>query len=463
MSRTITRGAARTGRSGAGAMPRAEQWVNWAGDQRCTPSGIVFPSTVEEISTLVSLAAEEGGTVKAIGAGHSFTDIGLTDGVQLRLDNVSGLYAVNRATGEATLAGGTRLHQIPALLEPYGLALANMGDIDRQSIAGAISTGTHGTGLGFGGIATQVTALTLVVGTGAVVHCSATENPDLFSAARVGLGALGIIVAVTLACVPAFSLHAVERPEPLDGVLDGLAGRMRDTDHFEFYWFPHTRTALTKSNTRLPGHGPHGGPKPLSRTSHLVDDILVSNTLFSGLCAVTNKVPSTIPAVNRAAAHLTGNREFADASHRVFASERTVKFREMEYGVPLEVLPEVVRELGRMIERRRYNISFPVEVRSAAADDIPLSTAQGRDTGYVAIHQFWKTDPFEYFHSAEEIFNDFGGRPHWGKWHFAESTKFEALYPELQKFCIVRESVDPSGVFRNAYLDRVLPALANGA
>lgn len=459
MSRAIARGrpAARGGAS------RSEEWVNWAGDQRCTPSGIVLPATVEEISTLVSQAAEEGGTVKAIGAGHSFTDIGLTDGVQLRLDNLTGLHAVDRAAGRVTLAGGTRLHQIPALLAPYGLALTNMGDIDRQSIAGAISTGTHGTGLGFGGISTQVTALTLVTGTGAVVHCSADENAELFSAARVGLGALGIIVAVTLQCVPSFTLHAVERPEPLDAVLDGLIGRMRSTDHFEFYWFPHTGTALTKSNTRLPGHGPHGGPKPLSRASHLVDDVLVSNTLFSALCTVTNRAPSAIPAVNRAAAHLTGNREFADASHRVFASERTVKFREMEYGVPLEVLPEVVRELGRMIERRRFNISFPIEVRCAAADDIPLSTAQGRETGYIAIHQFWKTDPFEYFHSAEEIFASYGGRPHWGKWHFAVSTKFESLYPELKKFCIVRESVDPSRVFRNAYLDRVLPALSTGA
>ncbi len=432
------------------------QWRNWAGDQRCTPSSVARPSTVAEVSALVAAAASSGTTIKAVGAGHSFTDIALTQGVQLHLDGISGLLRVDREAKLATVAGGTRLHEIPALLAPYGLAMENLGDIDKQSIAGAISTGTHGTGVRFGGIATQVRALTMVTGTGEIKHCSATENPDLFAVARVGLGALGIIVEVTLACVDAFMLHAVERPERLAAVLESLPERNATLDHFEFYWFPHTDTALTKTNTRHPVGGLPQGVSPLSAVTHLVDDVLVSNTLFSALCTVSGKMPAIIPRLNKTASKLTGNREFGDLSHKVFATERTVRFREMEYAVPLAQIPTVLAELEAMIMRRGLHISFPVEVRSAAADDIALSTANHRESGYIAIHQHVKTAPLEYFRAAEEIFRAHEGRPHWGKWHFLQSKDFCQLYPDLEKFCIVRDDLDPRRVFRNAYLDRVL-------
>jgi len=420
------------------------------------PQEVFRPSTLEEISRIVADAADAGTTVKAIGAGHSFTDIALTNGVQLSLDGLSGLLNVDRQTRQVTLAAGTRLFQIPALLAPYGLAMENLGDIDHQSIAGAISTGTHGTGLAFGGIATQVRGLTLVFGDGSVGRCSPTENSEIFAAARVGLGALGIITSVTVQCVDAFTLHALERPEPLAAVLGGWTDRIRSQDHFEFYWFPHTTMALTKTNTRHPlGQGP-AGVKPLSRKARVVDDMLVSNTLFSALCNVTGRMPGTIPRVNNMASRLTGNREFADASHKVFATERSVKFREMEYAFDVQEIPEIMGELDAMIKRRGFNISFPVEVRAAAADDIPLSTANGRETGYIAIHQYIKSNPMGYFRAAEEIFAAHGGRPHWGKWHFLQSNDFSELYPGLEKFCIVRKSVDPKNVFRNTYLDRVL-------
>ncbi|MFQ4147914.1 D-arabinono-1,4-lactone oxidase [Arthrobacter sp. LAPM80] len=433
------------------------QWRNWAGDQRCTPSRVARPSTVAEVSSLVSAAAASGGTVKAVGAGHSFTDIALTRGVQLQLDGISGLLSVDRAAKLATVAGGTRLHEIPALLAPYGLAMENLGDIDRQSISGAISTGTHGTGLAFGGIATQVRALTLVSGTGEILHCSATDNSEVFSVARVGLGALGIITSVTLQCVDAFMLHAVERPEPLAAVMESYGERNALHDHFEFYWFPHTDMALTKTNTRHAPGGLPAGVSPLSTWAHFVDDVLVSNTLFSALCNVTGKLPSAIPKANRMASGLTGNREFGDASHKVFATQRTVRFREMEYALPLENIPAVLGELDAMIKRRRLQISFPVEVRSAAADTVALSTANNRETGYIAIHQHIKTAPLEYFKAAEEIFRSHAGRPHWGKWHFLQSKDFAQLYPDLELFCKVRDDLDPRRVFNNAYLARVLP------
>ena len=432
------------------------EWRNWAGDQRCRPADVVHPSTVAEISALAARAAASGGVLKAVGAGHSFTDIALTRGVQLRLDGISGLLSVDRDRKLATLAGGTRLHEIPAMLEPYGLAMENLGDIDRQSIAGAVSTGTHGTGLKFGGIATQIRALTLVTGTGEVLSCSETVNAEIFAVARVGLGALGIITSVTLQCVDAFMLHAVERPEPLAGVLESLAERQLAADHFEFYWFPHTDRALTKTNTRHAPDGLPAGVRRLSNMAHLVDDVLVSNTLFSALCNVTARLPDAIPRVNRTATRLTGNREFGDASHKVFATRRSVRFREMEYAIPIDQVPHALRDLETMIERRGFHISFPVEVRSAVADTIALSTANNRDSGYIAIHQHIKSDPFAYFRAAEEIFRAYAGRPHWGKWHFLQSTDFLHLYPDLEKFCRVRDVLDPKRVFTNAYLDRVL-------
>lgn len=438
------------------------EWRNWAGDQRCTPAGVARPNTVEEVSSIISHAAGTGPglspqTVKAVGAGHSFTDIALTNGIQLNLEGLSGLLSVDRENKLATFAAGTRLFQIPALLAPYGLAMTNLGDIDRQSISGAISTGTHGTGLGFGGIATQVAALEIVDGQGQVVRCSATENVDVFTAARVGLGALGIITRVTIACVDAFNLHALERPEPVEAVIESFLDRTRAADHFEFYWFPHSGTALTKTNTRHSPESLPGNLKPLSKAAYLLDDVVMPNNVYGALCEVTAKVPGLIPRVNKIAAKLTGNREFADASNKVFATQRTVKFREMEYAVPLAAVPEIIRELQAMISQRGFTISFPVEVRSAAADTIPLSTANGRETGYIAIHQFIKTNPWEYFSAAEKIFKSYGGRPHWGKMHFLQSKDILKLYPELDFFDRVRNGMDPKRVFRNAYLDRVLP------
>lgn len=435
------------------------EWRNWAGNQRCSPERISQPNTVQEVSELVIQTAERGGRIKAVGAGHSFTDIALTEGQLLNFGGLSGLHFVDRASGRATFAAGTPLHRIPALLAPYNLALTNMGDIDRQSIAGAISTGTHGTGLNFGGIATQVVGLTLVIGSGEVLECSAEQNAELFSAARVGLGALGIIVQVTLQCVPSFRLHAVERAEPLVEVLEALPERMAGSDHFEFYWFPHTEVALTKSNTRAELDeriGQARGDRPLSRTKHLIDEVLISNKLFAAICRTTNAFPDSIPAVNRIAAKLSGSREYTDLSYAVFATQRTVRFREMEFAVPFAELGTVLNELQAMIERRRFNISFPIEVRCAAADDIPLSTASGRKTGYIAIHQYWRTEPSEFFRAAQEIFVAHSGRPHWGKLHFLQSTELSEVYPGMENFCRLRNSVDPGGVFTNDYLDRVL-------
>lgn len=429
-------------------------WKNWARTERSTPVIEISPRSAGQVVRAVQRARETGHTVKAIGASHSFTAIGATDGIRLRMDRLRGLVDADLGTGQVTLWAGTHLYELPGLLGPLGLALANMGDIDRQTISGAISTGTHGTGSAFGGLATQVVGATLVTGTGETLTVVRDgENAELLPAIALGLGALGILVTVTIQCVPAFLLRAAERPMPLTEAVDSFAERCATEDHFEFYWFPHTDSARTKTNTRLPADGPRA---PLGRVSRYVDETLVSNTALRGLVSAERFVPKSTPRVNRMIQSLAATREFTDVSSSVFVTKRTVKFREMEYAVPLDAVPEVIAEIRSVIERNRFTVSFPVEVRSAAADDLWLSTASGRASGYVAVHRFWRENHEPYFRAVEAVFRAAGGRPHWGKMHTQTAAELSDNYPRFGDFVALRDRLDPDGVFRNPYLDRVL-------
>lgn len=433
-------------------------WRNWGRTESVQPVRVERPDSAGAVQRAVTSAAASGLRIKPVGSGHSFTGIAVAPGVQLDLADVSGVIAADPATGRVTLGAGTRLYDLPRLLAPYGLALANMGDIDRQTIAGATSTGTHGTGLGFGGLATQIVAAKLVTGTGELIEVSETVRPELLPAVRVGLGALGVLVEVTLQLVPAFVLHAVERIEPLDAVLGAWGERVAGADHFEFYWFPHTGSAMTKTNTRLPGDAPRD---PLGRVSRWVDDELLANGLYRGVCALGRVAPSTTPFLARQLDRFTGDRDFADFSPAVFTTNRSVRFREMEYALPLEAVPSAFGAVRSLIERKGWRVSFPLEVRAAASDENWLSTAYGRDTGYIAVHRYFREDPTDYFTAVEAIMDDHGGRPHWGKMHTQTEVTLREKYPRFDDFLAVRDELDPEGVFRNPYLDRVLGVRAS--
>ena len=428
-------------------------WRNWSRTETVRPQRVERPATAEAVHRAVQAAADKGMGIKAVGAGHSLTGIAVAPGVQLDLEDLTGIVEVDLERGRVTLAAGTHLHQLPQLLRPHGLALENMGDIDRQTIAGATSTGTHGTGGSFGGLATQVVGITLVTGTGELLRIDETENAELLPAARLGLGALGVIVDVTIQCVPAYLLQAVERPEPLHATLDSYVERSAGEDHFEFYWFPHTETALTKTNTRLPLTA---GRAPLPTVGRWVDDELLANGLYRGVCALGTVAPAVIPPFSRLAQRLTGNRDFTDHAPRVYVTNRTVRFREMEYALPRETVPAALAEVKALIERRGWRISFPVEVRSAAPDENWLSTAYGRETGYIAVHRYYREDHREYFSAVEEIMVAHEGRPHWGKLHRQDADSLRAVYPRFDDFLAVRDRLDPERRFENAYLRRVL-------
>ncbi|GAB6858661.1 D-arabinono-1,4-lactone oxidase [Microbacterium xylanilyticum] len=432
-----------------------ETWHNWGRSASIRPLRVERPRSPEGVQRAVLAAAAHGLRVKAVGAGHSFTGVAVAPDVLLELDDLQGLVSVDEARGRVTLLAGTRLHRIPALLAPFGLAMENLGDIDRQSISGAISTGTHGTGAAFRGLAAQVVGATLITAAGEFLRVDEAENAELLPAIALGLGALGILVEVTLQCVPAFVMHAVDAPAPLDEVLETVHERVAEADHFEFYWFPHTDVALTKTTERLPESAVR---RPLPKVGKWIDETLLSNGVYRVVCAAGVAVPAITPPFSRLAVKLTGDREYTDLSHRVLTQSRTVRFREMEYALPQDQIVPVFRAVQALIAKRGWRIEFPIEVRFAAADDRWLSTAHERASAYIALHRYWRHDPREYFDAVEAICLAHGGRPHWGKLHSLDAERLRERYPRFEEFVALRDRMDPERRFGNRYLERVLGA-----
>lgn len=433
-----------------------KEWRNWARTEAAHPVRRALPPDEDALAALVAGAGDL--RVRAVGAGHSFTGAAVTDGILVSLDAMTGIEHVARrddGTARVTVRAGTRLGDLNAGLAAHGLALRNLGDIDRQSVAGAISTGTHGTGIRLPGLAAQVVGVRLVTATGEVVEASAEHRPELFEVARLGLGSVGVLSAVTLDVVPAFRLEAVEEPWPLDRVLeqlDGPDGLVEANDHFEFYWFPHTRRTLTKRNNRVPDDD----VRPLSKVRAWVDDELLSNGVFAVTNTLTAAVPALTAPVNAIAARALGARTYTAASHEVLVSPRRVRFREMEYAVPRGAVPQVLREIEAWLAATGERVPFPLEVRYTAPDDVWLSTAFERETAYVAVHQYLRLPYRRYFGAVERIVAQVQGRPHWGKLHWLGPDELDVLYPRLAQARAVRTEADPGGRFANAYVDRVL-------
>lgn len=427
-------------------------WQNWGRNQRATPREVATPADTAAVAALVQRAASDGRRIRARGAGHSFTAAAVADDIALSLERLDQIVAADTTTGIVTVQAGIPLHRLNTLLEARGLSMTNLGDIDAQTLSGALATGTHGTGAERGGIATQVRGFELVLGDGSIAAVSETSDPELYNAARVGVGSFGVMTEVTLQCEPLFELTAVEEPMPLDRVMADFDALADGNEHFEFYWFPHTDIALTKRNNR-PVRGED--TKPLPRWRELLDDEILSNGLFELIQRLEHRRPASIPRLNRLSANTLSARTFTDFSHRVFVSPRRVRFREMEYAVPREDLIAVLREVRSWIDRSGATISFPIEIRVAAADDIWLSTASGRRSGYIAVHQWHKIDYEPYFRAVEAITTEVGGRPHWGKLHWLGPDRLRERYPHFDDAMRVRDRVDPAKVFSNVYTRQI--------
>ena len=422
---------------------------NWARNHRCVPDAVHQPASTDEVARIVRQAHEAGQRVKVIGAGHSFTATAMTDGVMLRLDNMTQILNVDREAGQVHVQAGATLHDFCRELHNYGLALPNLGDIDVQSIAGAISTATHGTGSGLGNLATNVVAMTLVNGKGEIVELN--EGDPRISIAAVGVGALGVVCEVVLQCVPSFRLHAYETIEYLDDLLDDIPSFAESADHAEFFWMPGARRCQVKRNQRTTEDIQRPG-----KVAYFRDKYVAENLAFGTVCRVGRRWPSLAPRIAKLVSSSVSERDLIDDSFRVFASPRLVRFVEMEYGIPLECLPEAVQRVREVTKHLSFPSLFPIEVRVSAADDIALSTGFGRSNGWVAVHQYVGAPYESYFQQVADIMDSYGGRPHWGKMHYLNAAQLCERYPRWGEFQELRAALDPDGTFRNEYVDRVL-------
>ncbi len=428
---------------------------NFAGTVASAPHTRQSISTLEQLAQALDAAARHGHGVRTVGAGHSFTALCRTDQVLLDLDGFSGIEEVDAATHEVTFRAGTRLWQIPRLLKPFGLALENMGDIDKQSIAGAISTGTHGTGLDYTGFAGTVTGIQLMLADGTRLRTSRSEHPQIFEAARLSLGALGVITHVRLRSVPAYMMRAVESIEPVDQLVDSFLQRAAAEDHLEFFWFPNSPRAQVKTNTRLPGGAPRHAPGAAARW---FNDELLSNGALQVLCSLGAAAPKLNSKLSNFASSVLSDRSYTASWHEAFASPRRVRFTEQEYALPLENFQAAFEQLRGYLRGINLPVLFPIEVRTAKADDVWLSTAYGRDSVYIAVHRYIRDAAPHYFSDVEALLRPLGGRPHWGKEHSLGAADFAQLYPRFADFQSVRSAVDPEGRFLNGYLRGLLGA-----
>jgi L-gulonolactone oxidase len=429
-------------------------WSNWAGCETAD-CPVLRPTSTAGIAEAVTGAAAHGHRIRPVGSGHSFSGIARPEDLQLSLERHDRLRALDTGTGLVTVEAGMPLYRLNALLAAAGLALTSLGDIDRQTVAGALATGTHGSGARFGPISTQVRAMELVLADGTVLTCSGTENRDVFEFARIHLGALGVVSTVTLQTVPAFALAAQEVSLPLAEILDQFDEKARAIDHFEFYWFPHTDRVQTRYKTRVPLEA---GLAPLGRFRAWWDDELMANEVYRAVIATGRRMPAAVAPLNRLAVRLWGSRSYTDRSDRVFVSSRRVRFKEMEYAIPRAALPEAMRRVRDVVDRSGWRIGFPVEIRVGAPDDIPLSLSSGRESAYIAVHVAARSPHAAYFGAVERIMADYEGRPHWGKLHGLDHEGLRRVYPLLGEFVALRDRLDPEGRFGNAYLDRVLTA-----
>ncbi|WP_052667039.1 D-arabinono-1,4-lactone oxidase [Nitriliruptor alkaliphilus] len=432
-------------------------WRNWSGNQRSSPARLVRPADEAAVVRTVTEAAARGGRVRTVGAGHSFTGLVATDDTLLDLAALHGVREVDPATGVATIGAGTTLAATSAQLADHGRAFENLGDIAVQTVAGATATATHGTGARFANLASTVVGLRLVAGDGRTVDIDAGRDPDLLRAARVHLGALGVVTEVRVRTVPAFTLEAEESVEAVDEVLADLDGFVDGNDHAEFFWFPGSEgrahphgLALVKRQQRS-----NAPPRPRGAVTAFVSDELISNVVYGAIVRASDHLPSATRAIHAVLGSMPASA-YAERSDRVFASPRRVRFVEMEQSVPREAFPEAFARVRRVFaDRGRYE-PFPVECRWVAGDDADLSPAHGGPRAYLAVHLSPRRHDPRFFAAVEEALLPLGARPHWGKLHGRTAADLATSYPRWSAFQAARAHLDPTGTFANDHLDRVL-------
>lgn len=427
--------------------------ANWSGTVDFDPSAYVRVRTEGEIIHHLARATAHGMNVRAIGAGHSFMPLAQASGIQMSLDGHRGLVHVDPVSGDVTVRGGTRLWELGPMLAAHGRALAVMGDIDRQSIAGAISTGTHGTGAAYPGFSGLVTGLRIALASGDVVWADADHNPRLFEAARLGLGAFGIITQVRIQTVPLYRMHRREYTAEMSRAVEGLDELMRAHDHAELFWVPGANRCVVRTLNHLPLETAPMGPGRLRSA-------LGKEVLGNGGFALANRVARAVPrsqqVLGRTITALMPSPVAVGDPHRIFAESRRVRFRETEMSIPAHRWGEAFEALSAALSRLGSHIVFPLEVRRVRRDDVWLSGAYERDALYIAAHipVAEKSDVF--LDTVHDVLAGLDGRPHWGKLHHFGVREVAERYPRFEDVREVRDDVDPGRLFTNDTIERVL-------
>lgn len=431
---------------GEGMSLQTGQWHNWSGGVVCQPARFEQPADEEELSAILAAARNAGQTVRVAGSGHSFSLLCATDGVVVSLNKMTGLTYVDQDAKRVRVRAGTRLRALNRALAEYGLAMENLGDIDVQSVAGALATGTHGTGAGLGSLSTQVTGMRMLLADGTSLWCDERQNAEIYRLGRVHLGALGVVTEIELTCRAAYHLRYASHRISVDDLLQQIERYKQQHRNFECYWFPFTDTVQTKvmDVTDAPASG--GG------AWQQFSDWVIENGAFWGLCQVARLGYRPSRAMSRIAASAVPTSERIAPAHLAYATPRAVRFQETEYSIPAEHFVEAFAEIRALFEAERIAVNFPLEIRFVAADEIPLSPACRRDSVYIAAHMYRAMPYAHYFERFAGIMGRYGGRPHWGKMHTLTAEDFAGLYPEWQQFKALRERLDPGGLFLNDHL-----------
>lgn len=433
-------------------------WSNWSGWVKAWPRGLAAPSTEEDVVEVLRTAATP---IRVAGRGHSFTPLVESDGTIVTLWGLTGVIDHDEAAQTARIKAGTTIRDLGPELFERGLALINQGDIDRQALAGAVGTGTHGTGGTLGSVSSAVKGFRLATASGDILTCNATENADVFDAGRVSFGSLGIMTEITMQCRPIYALEETGGRMPIAEALS-RAGELRDAErHFEFFWFPFADHALIKVLKETDKE-----PRPRRRRPD--GEMAPDDKTMMWACEISRLLPFMRGPIQKFMTSQSGSRYSGGGSsgdgqqkakvrwsHDAFPSDRNVRFNEMEYAVPAEKGPDCIREVGEHMRKCGVNFLFPLEFRYVAADDAWLSPFYKRDSVTISVHQYHRQPYKELFAGVEDIFRRYEGRPHWGKLHTLGGADFEAIYPKWDEFRALRRRLDPAGKFLNTYLKRI--------
>ena len=427
-------------------------WHNWSGSVQCKPQQVAKPASIDALVQIIKACSSDNRHVRVVGSGHSFTPLVQTNDVLMSLEHIQGIEEIDTESNTVTVLAGTPLNTLGEVLYARGLAQENLGGIDVQSIAGAISTGTHGTGIGFGTLSTQVDGLTLVTATGELLECSPERNPDIFKAAQVSLGTLGVIAKVKLRVVPAKRLHFKSYRERLSDCLTNLEHYNQEHSHFEIFWFPHTPWVQAKFL--------HETEAPESKSSLWgnFNKIVLENDVYWLLSECCRLLPPLSGTISKLSAMSIAPVNEVNYSHRLYVAPRVVRVQAMEYAIPAEHVQTVLSEIQACIKQHRFQVHVPLGCRFVHADDIWLSPAYQRESAYIAVHMYRGMAYESYFQHIEEILLRYDGRPHWGKMHTLDAARLATLYPHWHDFRRIRATLDPQDLFLNDYLRRLFDA-----